>query len=202
MSANVRDVADNATSATGAADTVEESIDNIQMRVSNSKQQIGKLADAVGTANRALDSLKTDSNNIGQILDVIRDVSGQTNLLALNAAIEAARAGEQGRGFAVVADEVRLLAQRTSDATLEIQTLIKKLQVSAEKGAHSISDGQNQVGINVSATEEVVSALSSVTESGKTITAMNRNIESATQQQVENVDAINQDIINIRTQSE
>jgi len=202
LSVMANDVANSAASASQAADTADQAIDNIHKRVANSKQQISLLAETVETANNAISSLKADSDNIGQILDVIKTVAMQTNLLALNAAIEAARAGEHGRGFAVVADEVRHLAQRTGDSTQEIETLIEKLQASAELGSRSAGAGREQVENNIAATEQVVTALTSVTNSVKTITAVNQEIEAATLQQANSVNQILEEVASVRNLSE
>ncbi len=137
---------------------------------------IEELARAVNQTGEALETLKADSMNIGTVLDVIRNIAEQTNLLALNAAIEAARAGEQGRGFAVVADEVRSLASRTQESTREIQTMIERLQGGANHAAETMKTGLSQAESSVRQALSAGKSLESITSMVDTIREMNAQI--------------------------
>ena len=129
----------------------------------DNKHTIEQLASEVDEASRVINKLHQDSASIGGILDVIRGIAEQTNLLALNAAIEAARAGEQGRGFAVVADEVRSLASKTQESTQEIQSMIESLQAGAEEAVNAMSKGKHQAVSCVEQSDLANEALNSIT---------------------------------------
>jgi methyl-accepting chemotaxis protein len=143
------------------ADEEAEHVKNISLQ---NKQTIEQLADEVESAAQVINKLQQDSASIGSILDVIRGIAEQTNLLALNAAIEAARAGEQGRGFAVVADEVRTLASRTQESTQEIQNMIEVLQSGSEKAVSVMDIGKNQAIDCVKQADIAAQALETITE--------------------------------------
>ena len=145
-----------------------------------------------------IEQLANGASEISRVLDVIGTIAEQTNLLALNAAIEAARAGEQGRGFAVVADEVRNLAGRTQNAIVEIQTLITELQSGTEAVGKAIMTGHSQAGLTLGKVELSVSVLEQIIHAVATIHQMNEQIARAAQEQSGVADEINRNVSNIR----
>jgi methyl-accepting chemotaxis protein len=153
------------------------------------------LVQCVEQASSVIQELESHSSNIGMVLDVIKSIAEQTNLLALNAAIEAARAGEQGRGFAVVADEVRTLASRTQKSTQDIQTMIEQLQIGSKNAARVMSHGSEQAQQVVLQSSRTREAFGSIAESVAIINTMNAQIANAGEQQSVVVDDI-QDNIN------
>lgn len=198
----VRQVANSGAEAGEQARAADEVIKQSQQDIENAKREMASLAETVNRSNEVIQSLKQQSDNIGQVINVIQNVSGQTNLLALNAAIEAARAGEHGRGFAVVADEVRQLAQRTSDATIEIRGLIEQIQAGSDMGVESMTEGLAQVARNTQATESVALSLDSVIQQVATISRLNREIGEHTRQQLQELDGIDAGVDSVRRQSE
>ncbi|MDX1726827.1 MAG: methyl-accepting chemotaxis protein, partial [Pseudoalteromonas tetraodonis] len=159
--------------------------------VSKTITAIETLSSNIETVSKVTAELAQESNNIGSVLDVIRSIAEQTNLLALNAAIEAARAGEHGRGFAVVADEVRTLASRTGKSTDEIQAMIAKLQEGAKAAVEAVKSSQE---ISISTVEQASSANASLDEIDRlvsVITDMNGQIARATEQQTSAADEVN-----------
>jgi methyl-accepting chemotaxis protein len=151
---------------------------------------IQRLSGEIGEAAEVVQTLAADTANIGSILDVIRGIADQTNLLALNAAIEAARAGEQGRGFAVVADEVRSLAKRTQDSTQEIQGMIERLQGGAQQAVNVMNQSRTQAETGARQADDAGLALASITHSNRLISDMAVQIASAAEEQA----AVAQDI--------
>lgn len=147
------------------------------------KRTIEELAREIQHASEVINQLSENSSNIGGILDVIRGIAEQTNLLALNAAIEAARAGEQGRGFAVVADEVRTLASRTQESTEEIQDMIERLQTDSSRAVSVMERGRSQAETCVTQTDEAAAALQSITESVHQASDSSTQIATAAEQQ-------------------
>ncbi|OMH32843.1 methyl-accepting chemotaxis protein [Motiliproteus sp. MSK22-1] len=197
MSATVQEVAANASEAAHSVHTVREQAIEGQKVVERSVSAISELAHSVDQATESIQALENDVNNIAGILDVIRSIADQTNLLALNAAIEAARAGEQGRGFAVVADEVRTLAQRTQESTEEIQAMIEQLQTGANGAVTVIQSGRAQAETSVEQANQAGQSLTAITEDILRVADMNTQIASATEQQSATVEMINRNVNNI-----
>ncbi|WP_207063108.1 methyl-accepting chemotaxis protein [Motiliproteus sp. SC1-56] len=197
MSATVAEVAKNAADAAASVQAVRERALDGQTVVRESVTSINRLAESVDEAAQSIQVLESEVQNIGGILDVIRSIADQTNLLALNAAIEAARAGEHGRGFAVVADEVRTLAQRTQESTEEIQGMIEQLQTGAGKAVSTIRSGREQAEISVTQANTAGEALNVITDEVLKAADMNTQIASATEEQSATVEMINQNVNNI-----
>jgi methyl-accepting chemotaxis protein len=183
MFSSVQNVAQNASSAADAAREADAEAKAGRSVVTQSVESINDLASEVERAANVIRKLESDTENVGTILDVIKGIAEQTNLLALNAAIEAARAGEQGRGFAVVADEVRTLASRTQDSTQEIQRVIEELQTAARSAAQVMSHSQEQAKSSVEQAAKTDASLATITEKVGSITEMNTEIASATGEQ-------------------
>ncbi|WP_437436669.1 HAMP domain-containing methyl-accepting chemotaxis protein [Pseudomonas congelans] len=176
MTATVQEVARNAEEASEAAVTADRQARDGERVVNEAISQIERLASAVSNSSEAMGALKQESDKIGSVLDVIKSVAEQTNLLALNAAIEAARAGEAGRGFAVVADEVRSLAQRTQKSTEEIEALIVRLQ-SGTQQATTVMDSSRELSTSsVELTRRAGGSLENITKTVSAIQAMNQQI--------------------------
>ncbi|WP_295400438.1 PAS domain-containing methyl-accepting chemotaxis protein [uncultured Thiocystis sp.] len=198
MSATVAEVANNTTAAADAAHQASADAQAGRAIVRESVNGIQQLAEGVSEAAEAIGRLGDESENIGKILDVIRSIAGQTNLLALNAAIEAARAGEAGRGFAVVADEVRALAQRTQDATQEIQSMIQRLQEGSRSAVAVMKRGSEQAERSVLSASETDRSLDSITQSVDRINDMNAQIATAAEEQSAVVEEMNRNVESIR----
>jgi len=197
MSATVREVAHNATQTANAAAEADEQARSGGKVVSETMESINALAADVGRAVEMTRRVKDDSESIGSVLDVIRGIAEQTNLLALNAAIEAARAGEQGRGFAVVADEVRSLAQRTQQSTQEIQEMIERLQGGVNETVSVMEASQQQAVVSVSEAEKARNALDAITHSVDSITEMSAQIATASEEQSAVAEEINRNVVAI-----
>jgi len=198
MSATVHDVARNAEQAAQAAEVADGKVDSGQQVVRQSLQRIEQLAVAAEAASAGIDSLSAEIHTIGDVLEVIKSVAGQTNLLALNAAIEAARAGEQGRGFAVVADEVRALAKRTQQSTEHIERLVASLRGNAEQSVAQIRGSTELVRLAVADTLQTESALASIAVAVSQIQQMNQQIAAAAEQQSSVSDEISRSVTQIR----
>ena len=202
MAATVQEVARNAEEASEAAVVADQQSREGDKVVGEAIAQIEKLAIEVGHSTEAMDHLKRESDKIGSVLDVIKSVAQQTNLLALNAAIEAARAGEAGRGFAVVADEVRSLAQRTQKSTEEIEELIEGLQSGTRQASNSMDSSRILTDSSVELTRRAGEALGSITRTVSTIQGMNQQIAAAAEQQSAVAEEINRSVLNVRDVSE
>ncbi|TMP00964.1 methyl-accepting chemotaxis protein [Pseudoalteromonas sp. S3260] len=191
MTHQIHDVSRNAEAAEQAANDAASNASTGKNVVSKTITAIETLSSNIETVSKVTADLAQESNNIGSVLDVIRSIAEQTNLLALNAAIEAARAGEHGRGFAVVADEVRTLASRTGKSTDEIQAMIAKLQEGAKAAVEAVKSSQE---ISISTVEQASSANESLDEIDRlvsVITDMNGQIARATEQQTSAADEVN-----------
>ncbi len=202
MSATVQEVAGSAESAAGAANSANNEAQSGSTIVKDTANAIAQLASEVDSASAVIHQLETDSEDIGSILDVIKNIAEQTNLLALNAAIEAARAGEQGRGFAVVADEVRTLASRTQESTHEIEEKITKLQTGSKHAVEEMEKGSEQAKNGEQQAKEAAESLEAITRAVSTINEMNTQIASAAEQQSATANEMNRNIVNISEVSE
>ena len=202
MAATVQEVARNAEEASEAAVAADQQAREGDQVVGEAIAQIERLATEVGNSTVAMGDLKRESDKIGSVLDVIKSVAQQTNLLALNAAIEAARAGEAGRGFAVVADEVRSLAQRTQKSTEEIEELIIGLQSGTQQVATIMDNSRGLTESSVELTRRAGNALGNITRTVSTIQAMNSQIATAAEQQSAVAEEINRSVLNVRDISE
>ncbi|WP_442967249.1 methyl-accepting chemotaxis protein [Pseudomonas sp. S4_EA_1b] len=183
MAATTQEIARSASEASESASYANEQAGVGAQVVSVNSNAVRSLAEEISNAAEVVRKLASESDNIGQILKVIRGIAEQTNLLALNAAIEAARAGEQGRGFAVVADEVRALAQKTQKATSEIESLIALLHQGTQDAVNSINSSKGKAADSVSQSERVSEALSNIASSVLKINDMSAQIASAAEQQ-------------------
>lgn len=202
MTSTVQEVARNAEEASEAATIADQKAREGDKVVGEAVAQIERLALEVGNSTEAMSNLREESNKIGGVLDVIKAVAQQTNLLALNAAIEAARAGEAGRGFAVVADEVRSLAQRTHESTEEIEKLITGLQGGTREVSDALEVSKRLSQSSVELTRRAGVSLESINRTVSTIQLMNQQIASASEQQSAVAEEINRSVINVRDISE
>lgn len=197
MTAAVQEVAQSTSNAARAAQDATTMSQKGALTITDAIGIIDSLDSNVLTASSSISQLKADSENIGGVLDVIRGIAEQTNLLALNAAIEAARAGEQGRGFAVVADEVRTLASRSHDATQEIQKMIERLQQGVATAVTNMAQVSKRAEEGVAQVEESAEALAEISGSVSVINDMNTHIAAATEEQSAVASEVSQNIEHI-----
>ncbi len=197
MSASLHEVAQNAVLTADAVSSADKEALSGKQVVRQTIATIQSMADEVEKTSAVIEQLAVDSDSIGTVLDVIRDIAEQTNLLALNAAIEAARAGEQGRGFAVVADEVRTLAQRTQESTQQIQDTIQRLQSRAQSAVKVMKDGRQQAIKSVEQVGAAGASLDGIVKAVETINEMTTQIASAVEQQSAVSEEINHSIVSV-----
>lgn len=197
MQSAIEEVAGNASRAADVTKHAQEKGRNGATIIRNSSAQVQRMAAQISRAVEVIRKLSKDSENITSVLDVIRDIADQTNLLALNAAIEAARAGEQGRGFAVVADEVRTLAKRTQQSTEDIQTMITALQTGVADIVAVMETGSKEAEETEKLATEAEAELQGILESMVDISDMNTSVASATEEQTQVIDEINRSVTEI-----
>jgi methyl-accepting chemotaxis protein len=198
MSAAVEEVARNAAMASTAARDSSQSAENGRQRVGETVSVINELHQAVGATSIEIDGLAKQVQGISGVLDVIRGIAEQTNLLALNAAIEAARAGEAGRGFAVVADEVRALAHRTQQSTAEIEKMVDSIQGGASKAVTAMGHSSERARASLDVAEAAGRALSEITEAIGLINERNVSIATATEEQAQVAREVDRNLTSIR----
>ncbi|MDN3611808.1 methyl-accepting chemotaxis protein [Vibrio ostreicida] len=197
MLATVEEVAARTVEANDASRQAAHEASHSHAIINKNVQGANDLADEIQAASQVVQKLASDARNVDTVLEVIRGVAEQTNLLALNAAIEAARAGEQGRGFAVVADEVRSLSLRTHESTLEIQNIVEKLQSGAENVVKVMDEGSAKA-INASTlSSEAGGALGKINKEVHTIEEMNQHIATAAEEQTVTVNDINRNMVSL-----
>ncbi|MDH2435363.1 methyl-accepting chemotaxis protein [Pokkaliibacter sp. MBI-7] len=198
LTAAIEDVANNATSTSEASQASARAVDQGKRLVSQTMNEINSLTRDIDSTSQSITALADKAANISKVLDVIRAVSEQTNLLALNAAIEAARAGEQGRGFAVVADEVRSLAQRTQDSAHEIEVMIAEVQSGARQAVTSMESSTRRAQTTLQVSQEADSALEVIMQSVSEINDRNLLIASAAEQQATVAKEVDMNLVTIR----
>ena len=202
MTAAMQEVNNHATDAATAAGDADSAAKDSEIKIELAQHTIKDLAQHIERAYGVIKNLDEESHNIGSVLTVIRGIAEQTNLLALNAAIEAARAGEQGRGFAVVADEVRTLASRTQKSTEEIQTMIEKLQQGSQDAVGAMNTSKQSAETSVQQTEETKEKLLIMKTAVSTIHTMNQQIAQAVSEQHQVVGEVSNNITSIKDVSQ
>ncbi|MGO2514124.1 HAMP domain-containing methyl-accepting chemotaxis protein [Marinomonas polaris] len=198
MSSTVSEVARNAETAAEATTKTDNIVNQGNLKVSDTAKSIESLASDLTVTSKAMEQLKIRTDNVGNVLEVIKAVAEQTNLLALNAAIEAARAGEAGRGFAVVADEVRGLASRTQSSAKEIEDLIVELQNGAQESLDKMLRSRDLSSRNAEQAKEVLELFANISEQVGYVQDMNNQIATAAEEQSQVSDEINRSVENVR----
>jgi len=202
MLVGARDINSNAITAAAGATETEENAAIGGKELEKVNKSISDLAGELNTTSNTMTALQERSDSVGEVVKVISEIADQTNLLALNAAIEAARAGEQGRGFAVVADEVRTLASRTHDSTVEIQTMIEDLQRETRTAVTGMQSAKDTAQHNAETISSVASKLLEIIGSMGNIATMNRKMEASSNEQTSSSDEVNHSIGNILSMSD
>jgi len=202
VSSTSHEVESKANEAAGSAHSVHEEAQSSMNVIQKASQDIESLARQVASATEVINNLEKETQEIGTVLDVIRGIAEQTNLLALNAAIEAARAGEQGRGFAVVADEVRTLAGRTQESTEEIHTMIERLQKGSHDAVQAMSSGHEQTQAAVETVLQARDSLLRIVDSVEEITNKSTSIAASAQEQSKVIGMVDQNVVRIAEISE
>ncbi|MGL4352596.1 MAG: methyl-accepting chemotaxis protein [Aeromonas popoffii] len=202
MQATVKEVSRNTSDAANTATLVSRSAEHGSETVINTIASIESVAESIEKTALVINQLDENSHNVGVVLDVIQGIAEQTNLLALNAAIEAARAGEQGRGFAVVADEVRTLAKQTQDSTTKINTIIQELQQRASHAGHTMQLSQAIVHDTVEKAQEAGTVIANIRLATNEISQMSTQIATATEEQEVVSEELNRNISNISVAAE
>jgi methyl-accepting chemotaxis protein len=195
MSVAIKEVAQNAQFTASEINQVNALCDQGKDITVDAVNQIKEVSTTVGNASKAMGELSESSDNIASVLDVIRGIAEQTNLLALNAAIEAARAGEQGRGFAVVADEVRSLASKTQQSTDDIQKMIEALQKGVKDAVTAIDQGLDSVNASVDKSESTNTALDSIIDAAKRVADAATQIATSTEEQSHVAEEVNNNLV-------
>jgi len=198
LDATVQEVASNCSGTADKSKSTHDTAIQGELLINQANNSIGKLSDEINKSKAIIQLVADDSNEIGSVLDVINSVAQQTNLLALNAAIEAARAGEQGRGFAVVADEVRSLAHKTSESTSRIQEMIEQLQSRSQQGVQAMLSSQECANTTVEGFSGLSEQLKNITFQSSELSDMNFQNAAATEEQSATVDEVNRNIANIQ----
>ncbi|MBD1389717.1 methyl-accepting chemotaxis protein [Neiella sp. HB171785] len=198
MAATVQEVARNASDAASATHKADTDVDNGRAVVNKTVESIEDLVSDIEKSAQVIQRVETGSHEIGTVMDVISSIAEQTNLLALNAAIEAARAGEQGRGFAVVADEVRTLAQRTQESTSSIRDIIERLQSESAAAVEAMKASQNGTQQVVELAAQTGDVLEQISVAVKSIADMNTQIAAASEEQSSTADQISENGVRIK----
>lgn len=202
MSSAIAEVASNTANTSTAAEEADRSVNQGHQSIQESLSATTQLASNIDHITGLIEELGSDSTAIGSVIEVINGIAEQTNLLALNAAIEAARAGEQGRGFAVVADEVRTLAQRTQNSTVEIKAIISRIQASTRSCVDSIGQAQERAQQCVSYNQEAGHSYTMISRAVSDIRNMTFQVATAVEEQSAVAEEVNRNVVNIQTQSE